>query len=307
VPASERCAEYLVANGALTAEPQSATPAERRWEALNLHDALVFHRATRGVMWRHEYPEQARVMTWDNYDKPIEAAEPRPPVEYPDGPNAVRLPEPSPQSLQTDGYEALAKRRTQRSFRNTVISLQQTADLLHWSLRPIIEGAGRRYFSTLSCADGYRETIEPHPIGAHLFFNQRKLPPELADRAERLFRYNPRTHSLVPSPVNPGEYYKFSRLLWDQDFADEAPLMVILGVNWDQFMWKYRVSHAYRLVHFDLGAYMQTALVTAAALHLRTFMTPAVDDARVARLLGTNEGVYAPCYTLAVGEPVGTD
>jgi hypothetical protein len=46
---------------------------------------------------------------------------------------------------------------------------------------------------------------------------------------------------------------------------------------------------------------MQTALVTSAALGLRTFMTPAVDDGRVARLLGTDESVYAPCYTLAVG------
>jgi SagB-type dehydrogenase family enzyme len=290
---------YLTDNGMLAREPARVPPGEQRLLAMNWADALVLHRATRGMLWRHEYPENAQIMTWTNEDVPVPVDEPRPSVSYDGLPDSVMLSEPLPGRLDTDVESVFARRRTKRNFTGTTVPEWALSTLLHVAFRPIIEGASRRYFTTLSSADGYREKAELHPVTAYVLFGRDGV---IDGQADAVYRYNPRSHAL--QTVRAGTlsgYFRFSELLWGQDFADDAPAAVILSVNWQQFMWKYRSSHAYRFAHYDLGAYMQTAVLAATSLGMGSFITPALNDVKVSRLLGSSEQASAPTYFLAIG------
>lgn len=290
---------YLLDNGALTRGQESLPLGERRLQAMNWADALVLHRATRGTLWRHEYPKDAQIMTWTNHDIPVPVTEPHPRVRYDDLPDAVRLCDPSLDRLSVPVADVFERRRTTRDFAGTVVPEWALSALLHIAFRPVIEGASRRYFTTLSSADGFREKTVPHPITAYVIFGAVGLLPGQADA---VYRYNPETHALqtIRGGALPG-FFRFSELLWGQDFADDSGVAIVLSVNWRQFQWKYRSSHAYRFAHYDLGAYMQTAILTATALGMGTFITPALNDVRIARLLGSTEHESAPTYFLALG------
>jgi len=296
---SARLIGYLIGNGMLARKPKPIASSERRLLAMNWNDALVMHRATRGMLWRHEYPANAQVMTWTNHDTPVPVDEPRPVAQFSDLRDSLSLSEPRMDKLAVPVEEVFAKRRTKRSFRGSVVPEWMLSTLLHAAFRPIIEGVNRRYFTTLSSADGYRERAELHPMIAHVLFGREAVIPGQEDA---VYRYNPETHALqtVRAGNLPG-YFRFSELLWGQDFADKAPAAVLLSVNWPQFMWKYRDSHAYRFTHYDLGAYMHTAQLVSTALGMGAFITPAIDDVRMARLLGSSEHLWSPSYFLAIG------
>jgi SagB-type dehydrogenase family enzyme len=298
-PQAATLVSYLLANGMLTRARAALPLGERRLQAMNWADALVLHRATRGQLWRHEYPQDAQIMTWTNYDIPVPVTEPRPHVRYDDLPDTVQLSKPRLDRMDTGISEVFARRRTKRSFAGTVVPEWALSTLLHIAFRPVIQGVNRRYFTTLSSADGYREKAELHPISAYVLFGAAGL---LSDHADAVYRYNPESHALqtIRSGSLPG-YFRFSELLWGQDFADESSTAIVLSVNWPQFQWKYRSSHAYRFAHYDLGAYMQTALLSATALGMDTFITPALNDIKVTRLLGSTEHVSSPTYFLALG------
>lgn len=291
----------LLGHHLFSAEPfAEVSEAEKTWVRLGWQDALMMHRATRNTLWRHDYPPNPQVMTWFFHDTEILPDTPRPEIADIITDDTLYLPDATEQLTQVNAIEAIHRRRTHRNFEGTTLTLDAVSDLLHWAFRPIIPGATRKYFTTLSSADGFREKHEIYPISVHVYFDPAKFPAGFQSE-HTLFTYNPRHHALVPISSQRDPEFRFSRLLWDQEFADGAPMMLILGINWDQFMWKYRSSHAYRMAHYDLGAYMQTAMVIATGLGLRTFITPAIDDDRFARLLGTTESQYAPSYVLAVG------
>jgi nitroreductase len=62
-----------------------------------------------------------------------------------------------------------------------------------------------------------------------------------------------------------------------------------------------RSSYTYRTAHLEVGAFVQRALLVATAVNLRTFITAALDDARVESLLGTDDGRVAPSFVVALG------
>ncbi len=292
---------YLFRHGFYQSESNLATPGEEAWERLDWRDALVFHRATRNMQWRHEYPPNPRVMTWYNYDEEVVAEEDPPTLDFPNVDGRVELGEPLDSALDGADIETLWSRRTIRNFRSAQLTLDQLSSLLHWTFRPIIEGPMRKYHTTLSSADGWRIRHEIYPINVYVLFNADKAPPQIID-PKKVYQYNPERHSLDPCSVSSlSATGRFGELLWDQEFADGAPVVLVLAANWKQMMWKYRLSIGYRMMHFDLGAFMQTALIVATALGLRTFITPALDDDRFLDLIGITEGEISPAYILAVG------
>jgi SagB-type dehydrogenase family enzyme len=280
--------------------PTPLSPAWHRWQDLGWHDAAEFHQATRFTRWRHKYPPNPTVMTWFHGDKRVEPEGPRPAVADDVSDRAVSLPPASTALAQTSAREAFARRRTSRQFRGTAVSAQQLGDVLHWTFQPLIAGETRRYYTTQSSSDGFRERVTPQPISAFVLLDAQHGPAELIAHGTCL-RYSPRHHALDPFTPGDPPITKVNELMWGQDFADEAPALIIFVVNWDQYMWKYRSSFAYRMAHLDLGAFMQTALLAATACGLRTFLTPAVDDAKAADYLRMEASVRDPLYVLALG------
>lgn len=290
----------LFQNGLLSSEVQYPSGGQDLWLKLNWSDALELHRATRHTRWRHEYPPNPQVMTWYHGDKVVEPDTPRPVVPDDVSDAAVSLPPPSDVVFSHQLLATLERRRTSRNFTNATITTQQLADIMHWTLQPLISGMSRRYFTTQASSDGFREKHTPQPFTAYILLDPASGPHDLL-RHGRVFRYSTSHHALEPVRAQVGTSYTFSDLLWGQGFADGAPAMVVLAMNWSQYMWKYRTSFAYRMAHLDVGAFAQTALVVATAIGLRTFVTPAMDDERMAGLLGIDDSTQAPTYVIALG------
>ncbi|MCA9666519.1 MAG: nitroreductase family protein, partial [Myxococcales bacterium] len=72
--------------------------------------------------------------------------------------------------------------------------------------------------------------------------------------------------------------------------------------RWDRHVWKYRYARSYRMVLFDIAHLVQTMIVTATALGLRSFLTPALKDSETAAFLGFDDEVAeSPIYLTSVG------
>ena len=71
--------------------------------------------------------------------------------------------------------------------------------------------------------------------------------------------------------------------------------------RWARHMWKYRHARSYRKVLFDVAQLVQTTLVTATALDLRSFITQALKDSETARFLGVDELEESPLCVTTVG------
>jgi SagB-type dehydrogenase family enzyme len=283
--------------GLLTRSASRATADERVWDSLGWADALAFHRATRHVLWRHEYPPGAQVYTFVHRDKLVIPDEPRPGVSDEQTGAEVSLPPPSRRIFDVDLQSILRSRRTARNFQGTEIDLADLSDVLHWSLRRVTEGK-RNYFSARVSSDVSRPD-EAYPfVTAFVLFGPGHRPAGI-ERGS-VFRYSAQRHTLVAieGQERTGD---FSSLLWDVTFADGAPVAIVLATNWAQYMWKYRLSHFYRMAHYDLGSFAQTILMVATALDLRSFLTPAIDDVAVEQKVVADPGVQAPVYLIALG------
>lgn len=215
-------------------------------------------------------------------------------------PHAVALPPASERLKNVPALEALAKRRTHRNFSDTTLSVQQLSDILHWTFRPVASAGGKSLHTTQYSAGQPDDQVAANPLTAFVLLDPKTGPAELLEIDWR-FRYSPAHHALEPTGSGRPEMESISELLWDQDFSVGAPAFVIFALNWSEYMTRTPASHAYRQTQFDLGAFMQTALMVAAALDVRTFLTPALDDERFARILGTEDSEQAPSYMLALG------
>ncbi|MWA02677.1 hypothetical protein F8568_020320 [Actinomadura sp. LD22] len=285
---AQEIADRLVADGLLVSEPSEPTASERTWSGIGWRDAAVLHAATR--------------LSGGSADEARAApqAEPLPLPRDTVSARAIPLPPASARLEHVPALDAVRRRRTHRNFNGTTLSVQDLADILHWTFRPVVP-AGRRNLHTTGFSPARRdEHAAASPVTAFLLLDPKNGPAELLDVDWR-FRYSPAHHALEPTGSGRPKMESISDLLWDQDFSVGAPAFVIFAVNWAEYMTRVPASHAYRLTQFDLGAFMQTALTVAAALDVRTFLTPALDDERFARILGTEDSEQAPSYMLALG------
>ncbi|MBB5867340.1 hypothetical protein F4553_000719 [Allocatelliglobosispora scoriae] len=293
IPSAEASALVagLINRGLFASQPHSLSEGHRIWSAIGWHDAAALHSATRDTALRYE---------------PLDApTDDLPSVTDHTSVHAVALPPVSRSLDQADFFTAFKDRRTHRNFQNTTLTVQQLADLLHWTFRPAVpngpaaaEDSASRPVTPFS-AQRPGADLPAEPLTAFVLLDPKTGPAELL-KVDWRFRYSARHHTLEPAGNGP-KIESISELLWDQDFSVGAPAFIIFCVNWREYMARHRSSYGYRLSQLDLGSFMQTALVAASALHLRTFLTPALDDERFAQILGTEDSEQAPCYMLAIG------
>lgn len=277
--------DRLINAGLLTGEPGSSAPGRRMWSRLAWQDAAELHDATRATT-------QYRTT----------GAAPPPAVRDRMSERAVPLPVPSAGLTDVGLIDTLRRRRTHRRFTDATISTQQLSDVLHWTFRPIINGSSGPRRTTPSSADRLIDGGLSQPFTVFPLLDPHQGPAGLL-RVDWRFRYNNRQHALEPIGDGKPAISAISELLWEQDFGVGAPAFLIFAVNWGEYMRQHGSSDGFRMAQLDLGAFMQTALMVATGLGLRTFITPALDDARVAHVLGTEDSEQAPSYLLALGAP----
>ena len=280
---------FLSAYGLFDSPPHS--PYYDEWLKLGWADALGIHTATANAKWIHDYRGAPKVMVRDYDNKPVLPQEARP-LPYHPNTTAV-IPLPDPPALDRPFHEVARSRRTSRSFQRTDISLSDVAAIARWTLG---KAEGRPNFVTPTY-------IKEGPFVGWFIFDGAHESVAAAVPGEHRFRvcwYDPATHALGLVASTDG-LNCFADLMWGQIYGDGAPVMFVLGVDWMQYMWKYRQLRAYRWPLIECGGFMQTAVTVATALGLRTFQTPAVDDARLCGLLGLDPAEVHPLYAATFG------
>ncbi|MQA25518.1 MAG: hypothetical protein GEU94_08605 [Micromonosporaceae bacterium] len=286
-------AEELVAGlrdyGLYRTEPDDLTAAEDRWLDVAWADALDLHMATRDSIWVHDYSGNPKVMTRYFVDRNVQPETPPPPrYPVPSG-ETVQLPPVKPLTEQFDS--AQARRRTGRNFRNATLDLADVATILDWTFAPRWPADAPEYHATQTYSRGA-------PFVAFALFAGEGAPAEVR-RDFAAYQYDPIGKRLVYRKS--AEISAWSELLWRQDYADGAPMLLVVCADWKQFMWKYRIGRAYRFAFVECGAFMQTALTVATGLGVSAFQTPAIDDAAFCELLGVEDLDLGPIYMAAFG------
>lgn len=288
---AESLVSGLVDYGLYRTEPDDVTAAEERWLDVAWADALDLHLATRNAIWVHDYSGNPKVMTRYFVDRNVQPDTPPPPrAPVPTG-ETLQLPQVKPLDELYDTVQA--RRRTARQFRGTRLDLADVATVLSWTFTPRWPEAAPELHATQTYSRGA-------PFVAFALFAGDGAP-EGVRRDYAVYQYDPMGHQLVYR--RSADIGDWADLLWRQSYADDAPMVLIICADWMQYMWKYRISRAYRFALIECGAFMQTALTVATGLGLRTFQTPAIDDARVSQLLGVNDAEYGPLYLAAFGRP----
>jgi hypothetical protein len=290
-PAAEELVNSLRAYGLFRTAPDDISAAEERWLDVAWSDALDFHLATRDAKWVHDYTGNPKVMTRYFVDHNVQPDSP-PPPRYP-APHGEAVPLPATKRLGADFDAAQARRRTSRHFVGTSVDLADVATVLDWTFAPRWPEGAPELHATQTYSRGA-------PFVAYVLFAGEGAPAEVR-RDFAAYQYDPTGRQLVyRSSANIATW---SELLWQQDYADGAPMMMLVCADWIQYYWKYRMSRAYRFVYTECGAFMQTALTVATALGLRSFQTPAVNDRAFSELIGVDDADVGPLYVASFGRP----
>lgn len=188
-------------------------------------------------------------------------------------------------------FDALFRRRSQRNFGRTPISLTALANCLFAGngVKEIKDGGDFGQLPlTMTPSGGARNPFE-------LYVQARNV-----DAIEPgFYHYSAFEHSLgrlhhesAPAP---------SELFGDQKWANEAAALVFLCATFERSAWKYRQALAYRVVLMEAGAIIQN--VELAATHMRIFAAPtgALAESRIEQLLGLDNICQAAIAGIALG------
>jgi Nitroreductase family len=194
--------------------------------------------------------------------------------------SAIRIPLPDPMPLTAGYEESRARRRTHRDFHGTAVSLVDIATIAERTLPATNFVVGYFLFDGL-----VHESAPAHRFSA--------------------YAYDAETRALTF--VNASDAVAgWSSLLWGQSYGDGAPVAFVLGLDWQQYMWTYRMPQAYRWIFSALGSSMQTAITVASALGLKTFQTASVNDTALCELLRLDPRAIYPAYWANFGRMSGT-
>jgi hypothetical protein len=288
---AEQLLQHLTEYGLYRTEPRDLTAAEERWLDVSWHDALDLHLATHDMKWIHDYTGNPQVMTKYHIDKRVEPTTP-PPTRFPPPATTATVALPARKPLDMPYQKVQLSRRTKRNFKGSTIELDDIATILDWSFRPQWPDEDPRYYATQTYSRGA-------PFVAFCIFGQAGAPAEV-EQDFSVYQYDPERHLLaLRSPSH--ELSDWKDILWEQSYADGAPFSLVIAADWQQYMWKYRFSRAYRWAYYECGAVMQTALSVATGLGIDAFQTPAIDDARVCEMLGVSDTEIGPIYLASFG------
>jgi SagB-type dehydrogenase family enzyme len=179
--------------------------------------------------------------------------------------------------------EALAARRSVRSYARTSLTWQEIGQLL-WAAQGVTLDRG-------PSSAGLRSAPSAgalYPLESYVVTGQ------------GLYRYLPAEHALLPSPK-----LGLRQALWEaglkQDWIREAPAVFCLAALYQRTATRYG-ERAARYVHLEAGHAAENLLLQAVALGLGGVVIGAFHDGQVQRALDLPEE-QAPLYLIPVGHP----
>lgn len=175
--------------------------------------------------------------------------------------------------------EALARRRSHRSFEERALDVEAIGQLL-WAAQGIVTRTG---FRTAPSA-GALYPLEIYAV----------LP-------EGVYRYDPRRHRLART-VERDVREDLCRAALDQTSIAQAPLVLVFAAVHSRIAKEYGPTRGERYVHMEIGHAAQNVHLQAAALGLGSVPIGAFHDARMQLVLGLPRE-EKPLYLVPVGVP----
>ncbi len=192
----------------------------------------------------------------------------------------IKLPEPRLQgSMSLE--EAIARRKSIRSYRNEPLTLEQLSQLL-WAAQGVTHEKKRSAPSA-----GATYPFEIYVVVG----NVRGLKPGI-------YRYDPFEHAIAL--VREGDYRRaLQKAALDQAWVGNAAIDIVLVAFYERTTGYYG-DRGIRYVHMEAGHIGENIYLQATALGLGTVAVGAFHDDRVAEVIGTDGD---PIYIFPVGVP----
>ncbi len=207
--------------------------------------------------------------------------------------NVVYLPLPRIRREVLSVEEALAYRRSIRSYRDEPITIEQLSQLL-WATYGINEP--RRGFKTTPSAGATYPLVIYVVIGSNgvSLGNGSFLKPGS-------YRYDPYSHSL--HLVKEGDLRDdLARAALDQEWVRDAPIDIVICAIFERTTRVYG-ERGYRYVYMEVGHAGQNIYLEATALGLGTVAVGAFYDDAVRLVIGAKPNEH-PLYIMPVGVPM---
>lgn len=192
--------------------------------------------------------------------------------------DALKLPPPAsngPLSLE----EALARRRSHRTFTGEPLTMEMLSQLL-WAASGVTDREGYR----TAPSAGALYPLEIYLVTAAAFYH-----------------YEPRRHRLV-TRIGRDLRHEVSRAALDQEAILEAPAVLVIAAVYERTAAKYGRARAERYVHLEAGHAAQNVLLQAVSLDLGAVPIGAFHDDRLHRVLGLPPN-HDPVYLIPIGHP----
>ena len=196
-------------------------------------------------------------------------------------PLEVKLPEPRP-SGEMSVEEALAARRSVRSYQDEALSLTELAQLL-WAAQGITAHWGGRTAPSAGAT---------YPLEVYAVVG------EVTGLEAGVFHYRPDGHLFVRRTAGDLRGELASAAL-GQEWVREAPVSLVIAARYERTTGRYG-ERGVRYVHIEVGHAGQDIYLQAEALGLGTVIVGAFDDQDVKTLLGIEE---EPLAIMPVGRP----
>ncbi len=284
--AAARLVDSLRQEGLLI-NPASSPLGERAadWTRWGWRDALDFHRAARDLAFEYGDNEgwERQIHELEEWVAQSETGmEPPSPGPYYQRQGIERVSLPRGRALidARSFGEVLHARRSYRDFNRRPIPLAHLAAVLehaHGATGTTDMGPIGEHLLKTSPSGGAR-----HPIEAYV------VAMSVDGLTPGLYHYDVRDHAL--NLLSAGD---FGERIWELSHRQrgtwQASIAVFHTVRWARHMWKYRYARSYRMVMYDAAHLVQTHLLTATAVGLRTFLTPAIQDSLTEAFLGIED------------------
>ncbi len=192
--------------------------------------------------------------------------------------DAIVLPTPQRQgTLSVE--EALAQRRSVRTFSDTPLALAELGQLL-WAAQGITDPTGLRTAPSAGAL---------YPLEVY------------AVTAEGVYRYDPASHHLVVLARGDMRQPLYNAAL-HQAAVLNAPTVIVIAADYARTAVKYGEERSQRYVQLEAGHAAQNILLQAVALNLGAVTIGAFEDAKVKQALALPDN-QQPLYLIPVGHP----
>ncbi len=290
VPNAESLISLLIDSTMLTIRDSDQSLVEDRIESTWKWDvdARHFHYSTRNTRFTHEPAEESR--------KLVELAQKEPPPPCYKTYENDRIDLTNDQTAPVDFWSALSARRTVRNFDRSHIPFETFSQLVAstWGKTSSVDDPNIGEFVLKTTpSGGARHPIEVYPVVMRV---------EGVDPG--VYHYSVEHNALELLGKNFSEK-QLVDLCGGQAWVRDAAAVCFMTAVVDRSMWKYRQSHAYRVLLLDAGHLGQTFHLVSTALGLAPFTTAATDDQAIEQFLGLDGVSEIALYTAVAGYPVG--